>query len=194
MKLQKSRTLTPTKGPAGLVDSEEVVMAFREVLMKPDFVLSVQTARYELNPVFFSFSVSQCLRGETVFQRPVRKCFENEVGLGDTVVGNALMSDEFTQNLANDKLQQILDRFDGLEMRLGAVETRLTGIDERLQAIEAKAYDTKPIWERALAELLEVNRRLDSLDRRFSVLNDDVLHTDQRQLEVRTGDLEQTRS
>ena len=80
------------------------------------------------------------------------------------------MRDEVTQNLVNDKLQQILDR-------LGVVESRLTGIDTRLQSIEAKAYDTKPIWERALAELLEVSRRLDSLDRRFSVLNDDVLHT-----------------
>ena len=91
------------------------------------------------------------------------------------------MSDEVTQNLVNDKLQQILDR-------LGVVESRLTGIDTRLQAIEAKAYDTKPIWERALAELSEVNRRLDSLDRRFSVLNDDVLHTRADSAQTRRAD------
>ena len=99
------------------------------------------------------------------------------------------MSDEITQDLLNDKLQQILDR-------VVKIEAGLTAIDDRLQTIEVKAYDTKPIWERALAELLEVNRRLDGLDRRFSVLNDDVLHTraDQRRLEDRVRDIEQTRS
>ena len=100
-----------------------------------------------------------------------------------------MSSDDMTQNLPGDKLEQILDR-------LGAIETQLAGIDARMQALEAKGYDTKPIWERALAELVEANRRLDSLDRKFSVLNDDVLQTraDQRKLEERVGNLDPSRS
>src|SRR5687767_4016182 len=99
------------------------------------------------------------------------------------------MSSDITQNLPDDKLQQILDR-------LGAIETQLGGIDARMQALEARGYDTKPIWERVLAELVEANRRLDSLDRRFSVLDDDVLQSraDQRKLEERVGNLEHSRS
>ena len=100
-----------------------------------------------------------------------------------------MSSDDMTQNLPGDKLEQILER-------LGAIETQLAGIDARMQALEAKGYDTKPIWERALAELVEANRRLDSLDRKFSVLNDDVLQTraDQRKLEERVGNLDPSRS
>ena len=126
------------------------------------------------------------------------------------------MSGDITQNLINDKLQQIIDRLGavetrlaGMDARLASMDARLAGMDARLadtdarlaemdarlEALEAKGYDTKPIWERALAELIEINRRLDSLDRRFSVLNDDVLQTraDQRKLEERVGNLEQTR-
>lgn len=127
------------------------------------------------------------------------------------------MSGDITQNLINDKLQQIIDRLGavetrlaGMDARLASMDARLAGMDARLadtdarlaemdarlEALEAKGYDTKPIWERALAELIEINRRLDSLDRRFSVLKDDVLQTRayQRRLDERVGNLEQTRS
>ena len=113
------------------------------------------------------------------------------------------MSGDITQNFLNDKLQQILDRLGGVETRLAGMDARLVDVDKhladmdgRLEALEAKSYDTKPIWERALSELMEINSRLDGLDLRFSVLNDDVLHTraDQRKLEKRVSTLEQTRS
>jgi ubiquinone biosynthesis protein UbiJ len=96
------------------------------------------------------------------------------------------MSEETTQNLPNGDLRLILARLD-------SIDTRLDSMDKRLEKLEARAYDTKPIWERALAEIIEMSKRLESLDRRFSILTDDVIHTraDVRKLEERIGSLEQ---
>lgn len=95
------------------------------------------------------------------------------------------MSEETTQNLPNNDLGRILARLD-------SIDARLDNMDGRLENLESRAYDTKPIWERALAEIIEVGKRLDGLDRRFSILNDDVVHTraDVRKLEERLANLE----
>lgn len=103
------------------------------------------------------------------------------------------MSEETTQNLPNGDLGRILARLDSIDTKLDSVDKHLDSVDNRLEKLEARAYDTKPIWERALAEILEISKRLESLDRRFSVLTDDVIHTraDVRRLEERTANLEQ---
>jgi hypothetical protein len=49
-------------------------------------------------------------------------------------------------------------RFDRIEARLDRVETRWDSLDLRVQALESRALDTKPIWERALAEILEFKK------------------------------------
>lgn len=92
------------------------------------------------------------------------------------------MSENITQQMPNDDLKRILARLDS--------------IDVRLDKFEARAYDTKPIWEQALAELFELGKRMDSLDRRFSVLNDDVLQNraDYRRVERRIAELEPPRA
>ncbi len=56
---------------------------------------------------------------------------------------------------------------------LADLQTRFTGFENRLAALEAKQYDTKPIWERALAEILEVK---DEMRRGFRVLNADLFN------------------
>ena len=95
------------------------------------------------------------------------------------------MSEETTQNLPNDVSTLILARLD-------SVDRRLDGIDQRLETLEVRAYDTKPIWERALAELVELGKRMDSLDRRFHVLTDDSEpRADFRKYDQRLADLEQ---
>lgn len=66
-------------------------------------------------------------------------------------------------------------RFDRIEARLDRVETRLEGLDIRVHALESRALDTKPIWERALAEILEVKKGVEDLNRKIDVLNQDVL-------------------
>ena len=94
------------------------------------------------------------------------------------------------------RFQAIDVRFDVLEARFesrfDAVDVRLDGLDGRVQALEAKALDTKPIWERALAEILEVRKGVEDLNRKIDVLGLDVLQVraDQRRVEKRMGDLE----
>jgi chromosome segregation ATPase len=71
------------------------------------------------------------------------------------------MSDETTQNMNGSRSfeERVFARFD-------ALDSTLKDLDSRLQILEAKAYDTKPIWERALQEILETRRELSKrLDR-----------------------------
>ena len=65
-------------------------------------------------------------------------------------------------------------RFDTMEARLearfDAVDTRLDGFDTRLQALETRALDTKPIWERALAAIIEVKEG-EGIKRNFEIVS-----------------------
>jgi chromosome segregation ATPase len=83
-------------------------------------------------------------------------------------------------------------RFEAMDARFDSVEIRLDGLDVRVQALEAKALDTKPIWERALAEILEVKNGVEDLNRKVDVLTLDVMQTraDQRRVEKRLDKLE----
>jgi hypothetical protein len=83
-------------------------------------------------------------------------------------------------------------RFDAMDVRFDGIDVRLDGLDDRVRALEAKALDTKPIWERALAEILEVRKGVEDLNRKIDVLNQDVLQVraDQRRVEKRMGELE----
>jgi chromosome segregation ATPase len=101
------------------------------------------------------------------------------------------MSDEITQNVPDGP---------SFEER---VLTRLDAIQERLQALEdqaeRRAMDTKPIWERALAEILEVKEGLaevkeglGDVERKLEVLSRDIVkvHADQVRAESRLDKLE----
>jgi chromosome segregation ATPase len=52
--------------------------------------------------------------------------------------------------------------------RFDAVDSSLKDLDARMQKLEARNYDTKPIWEQALKEIMETRRelskRLDRID------------------------------
>jgi chromosome segregation ATPase len=101
-------------------------------------------------------------------------------------------------------------RFNSVEARLAAMEarfdSRFDGLETRVQALEAKALDTKPIWERALAEIVEVKQsveevrgrvenigqRVENIERKFDLLILDMmqLRGDQRRVEKRMDALE----
>jgi hypothetical protein len=50
--------------------------------------------------------------------------------------------------------------------RFDAVDSSLKDLDARMQKLEARNYDTKPIWEQALKETTETRRELSKrLDR-----------------------------
>lgn len=71
--------------------------------------------------------------------------------------------------------ERIFARFDAIEARFDAVDARfdrvdssVRDLDSRLQKLEIRAYDTKPIWEQALKEIVEprreLSRRLDRIE------------------------------
>jgi small-conductance mechanosensitive channel len=71
------------------------------------------------------------------------------------------MNEEATQNLPDGRSfeERVFARFD-------AMEALLRDMDARIQRLEARAYDTKPIWEQALKEIVDTRRELSKrLDR-----------------------------
>jgi hypothetical protein len=56
--------------------------------------------------------------------------------------------------------RRFVDRFSAIDKRFDGVDARLDSLDGRVQALEARVFDTKPVWERALAEILEVKKEL----------------------------------
>ena len=106
------------------------------------------------------------------------------------------MSEEITQNLSNDDLKRILARLD-------SIDAGLVDMNTRLEKLEARAYDTKPIWENALKEITDVRVEmregfeksetgLRRLEHKIDILNKNILdvRTDQRELEERVNKLD----
>lgn len=92
--------------------------------------------------------------------------------------------------------ERVFVRFDAIDTGLGSVDARLGSVEARLEVLEAKSYDTRPIWERALAEIASlresVNERFDKLERKFDVLADDMiqLRADQKRVNRRLDKVE----
>ena len=65
------------------------------------------------------------------------------------------MSEKTTENLDGDRSfeDRVFARFDALDSRMDA-------FDSRMQVLESRAYDTKPIWENALKEIVDTRREL----------------------------------
>lgn len=69
-------------------------------------------------------------------------------------------------------------------------------LNTRLEKLEAKQYDTKPIWQQALAEIVELRQemreRFDTVDRKFDLLVKDVfqLRAEQSRADTRLEKLE----
>src|SRR5207253_8190633 len=65
------------------------------------------------------------------------------------------MNEEITQNLPDKRSfeERVFARFD-------TFDARFDSIDARLEKLESRSYDTKPIWERALAEITETRAQM----------------------------------
>ena len=61
------------------------------------------------------------------------------------------------------------------ETRPLSLEQKVDLILTRLDRLEAKQYDTKPIWERALAEIFEVKAIVDRTEGKLDRLNKRIL-------------------
>ena len=85
------------------------------------------------------------------------------------------MAEENTEDMNGRRPfeERVFARFDTLDSamrdtdsRLQGMDSQLQGMDSRLQKLEIRAYDTKPIWEQALKEIVETRRELSKrLDR-----------------------------
>jgi chromosome segregation ATPase len=117
----------------------------------------------------------------------------------------AAMSEEHTRNLEDHRsfeervfasFDAMDARFDAIDTRFDAIDTRFEKVESRLEALELRSekrdLETKPIWERALAEILEVKNGLGELSRKFDVLSRDVVNVraDQLRLDDRLDKLE----
>ncbi len=79
------------------------------------------------------------------------------------------MSDNRTKEMKDPRSfeERVFMRFDAIDARLDRVEARLDSLEERVEKLEAKQYDTKPIWEKALAAILELATRFDEMNARL---------------------------
>lgn len=83
------------------------------------------------------------------------------------------MSEENTQNLPDTRSfeERVFARFDALDAGLRDLNARV----EKLEAeSERRAVETKPIWERALAEIVALGQRFDGLERKVVALQEEV--------------------
>jgi BMFP domain-containing protein YqiC len=79
------------------------------------------------------------------------------------------MSEEPTQNISGADgrsfEERVFARFDALEI---TVSSGFQELDARLQKLEARSYDTKPIWEQALKEIADTRRELVDMRRQVT--------------------------
>jgi chromosome segregation ATPase len=113
------------------------------------------------------------------------------------------MSEDLTQKLPPSQdgtLAQILTTVQNLSTRMESLEQTVGSLDQRFggleQKLEERLYDTRPIWEKVQADIAglqegqqslqegqdalrsdvrEIRKELHNMDRRFSVLNDNVV-------------------
>ena len=131
------------------------------------------------------------------------------------------MSEETTQPLPNDMLKLILARFDSMDKRFDSIDKRLDSMDKRFDSmdgrfdsvdsnvhsldarlnsleekVDRRLQETRPIWERTLAEIAELrselNHGLRRVAREVDILNRNLLEVraDLRYLDERVTKLE----
>ncbi len=101
------------------------------------------------------------------------------------------MSEDKTGEINESRSFQdrVFARFDTIDDRFERIEGRLSSVEIRIGKLEDRRYDTKPIWENALAAIAEtntamlagfdefrrqfesINARLDSMDARFDSMD-----------------------
>lgn len=85
--------------------------------------------------------------------------------------------------------ERVFARFDAIDrhsanmqQQFAEMRQEFAEVRERVERLEAKQYDTKPIWEQALAAIMElrqeiqqIHRELKDINRKLDVLNKDML-------------------
>lgn len=93
------------------------------------------------------------------------------------------MNEEPTKDLPNKKSfeERVFARFDAFDARFDAVDARFDTVDARfdtvdarLEKLESRAYDTKPIWERALAKIMDMDLEVGEIKTKVGVISTKV--------------------
>jgi hypothetical protein len=84
------------------------------------------------------------------------------------------MAEDETRVFTEKILEQILTKLEVMDTRLQRVETK----------IEERGFDTKPIGERALVEIMEVKEEVATVDRKIDVFSRDMLNMRAEQLKT----------
>ena len=138
-----------------------------------------------------------------------RSILESNLTSTHNLKENSQMSDDTTQRMPDGPSfeQQVLGRLDAIDARLKTLDT----IDARLKAVEEqserRALDTKPIWERALTEILDVKQELGNVTQELGDVKQELggvkqelgevkqsLHNVERKLDVLSRDIVQVRA
>ena len=79
------------------------------------------------------------------------------------------MNKEPTKDLSGKKSfeDRVFARFD-------SVDARFDTIDARLKKLESRSYDTKPIWQRALARIMETGLEIGEIKKNVGVIETKV--------------------
>ena len=79
------------------------------------------------------------------------------------------MNEDPTRELADKRSfeERVFARFDAFDVRFDTV-------DARLVKLEAHSYDTKPIWERALAQIMETGLEIGEIKKKVGVIETNV--------------------
>lgn len=91
------------------------------------------------------------------------------------------MNEEPTKDLSGKKSfeERVFARFDAFDRRFDTV-------DARLEKLESRAYDTKPIWERALAQIMETGLEIGEIKKKVGVIETKVAVIETEVAEVKT--------
>jgi chromosome segregation ATPase len=98
------------------------------------------------------------------------------------------MSEDKTKGISDTRSfeERVFMRFDALDARFDAIEARFDRVEERLDRLEArvehlemKQYDTRPIWEQALAAIAETNSRIEQFEPFFAETTSRMAHFEQ---------------
>jgi chromosome segregation ATPase len=65
-------------------------------------------------------------------------------------------------------------RFDSVDTRFDSVDARFDTVDARLEKLEASSDDTKPIWQRALAAIMEMGLEMGEVKSKVGVIESKV--------------------
>jgi chromosome segregation ATPase len=90
------------------------------------------------------------------------------------------MSEEATHNLPDGRSfeERVFARFDAIDAGLHHLNVRMESLETRVQRLEEesarRAVDTKPIWERALAEITAVRQEVAVLSQKVDTLTERV--------------------